>query len=188
MFYESSKIQKIESKKPTIEIEYNYIWKIKIMKKLLLILLCVPLIGFGQCMSGDCENGYGTYIFPNQDKYVGKYKDGNFHGKGTYTFSNGDKYVGEHKDGERNGQGIYTYTSYVRSCIRNSGSKYVGEFKDGLYHGQGTKIWKKGTVFEGDRYVGQWKENKKHGKGTYITSDEKQYKGMWENDKFIGEE
>ena len=31
------------------------------MKKLLLILLCVPLIGLGQCVSGDCENGYGTY-------------------------------------------------------------------------------------------------------------------------------
>jgi len=31
------------------------------MKKL---LLCVPLIGFGQeCISGDCENGYGTYVY-----------------------------------------------------------------------------------------------------------------------------
>tara|TARA_B100000900_G_scaffold366503_1_gene342425 strand:- start:189 stop:344 length:156 start_codon:yes stop_codon:yes gene_type:complete len=35
--------------------------KNKIMKKLLLILLCLPMIGFGQCISGDCENGYGTF-------------------------------------------------------------------------------------------------------------------------------
>mgnify|MGYP006441038955 CR=1 FL=1 len=42
------------------------------MKKLLLILLCLPLIGFGQCISGDCENGYGTSSYGNGDKYVGE--------------------------------------------------------------------------------------------------------------------
>ena len=41
------------------------------MKKLLLILLCLPMIGFGQCLDGDCVNGYGTYIYFEGDKYVG---------------------------------------------------------------------------------------------------------------------
>jgi len=128
------------------------------MKKLLLLLLCVPLIGIGQktgCISGDCKNGYGTY-----------------------DWSNGDKYIGEHKNGLGHGIGTYTYPS---------GTKYVGAFKDGLYNGQGTKSFGKGSGFEGDRYVGEWKDNKKHGQGTYTIADGTVYKGLWKNDEFIGE-
>ena len=68
------------------------------MKKLLLILLCLPVIGFGQCTSGDCENGYGTLTYASGSKYVGEFKDGSFNGQGTYTSSDGGKYVGEWKD------------------------------------------------------------------------------------------
>ena len=46
------------------------------MKKLLLILLCLPMIGFGQCISGDCENGRRTFTYDDGNKYVGEYKDG----------------------------------------------------------------------------------------------------------------
>ena len=56
------------------------------MKKLLLLLLCVPLIGVGQktgCISGDCENGHGTFTWANGGKYVGEWKDGKQHGQGT---------------------------------------------------------------------------------------------------------
>ena len=73
------------------------------MKKLLLLLLFVPLIGFGQCIKGDCENGYGTYLYEG-DKYVGEWKDGKKHGEGTYTTANGHKYVGEFKDDKQNEQ------------------------------------------------------------------------------------
>ena len=86
------------------------------MKKLLLVLLALPFIGFGQCISGDCVNGYGTYIYDG-GKYVGQNKDGRMHGQGTYTYASGDKYVGEWKDNKRNGQGTYTYAY---------GDKYVG--------------------------------------------------------------
>ena len=41
------------------------------MKKLLLILLCVPLIGLGQCVEGDCVKGYGTYAYSSGHIYVG---------------------------------------------------------------------------------------------------------------------
>ena len=44
------------------------------MKNLLLVLLFLPLIGFGQCVSGDCENGYGIYTWDNGEKYVGEWK------------------------------------------------------------------------------------------------------------------
>ena len=76
------------------------------MKKLLLILLCLPMIGFGQCISGDCENGYGTYtydlgnwksrqggsIHSMVSQYVGQWKDGKYHGQGTYYYPDGRIY------------------------------------------------------------------------------------------------
>ena len=94
------------------------------MKKLLLILLCLPMIGFGQCISGDCEDGYGTYTWADGDKYVGEYKDGNKSGQGTQTYYDGAKYQGEWKKGEKNGFGIYTFSD---------GSQWAGEFKDGKF-------------------------------------------------------
>ena len=70
------------------------------MKKLLLILLCLPMIGFGQCISGDCENGYGTHgLHPEFEKYVGYFKNGLPHGRGTRIENNGEKYDGEWKKG-----------------------------------------------------------------------------------------
>ena len=74
------------------------------MKKILIILLCLPMIGFGQCISGDCVNGFGAY------KYSGKHK--------------GVKYVGEWKNDKRHGQGTYTVEKGS-----NKGDKYVGEYK-----------------------------------------------------------
>jgi TonB family protein len=59
------------------------------MKKLLLILLCLPLIGFGQCISGDCSNGFGEYRFPNGDIFKGNWRGGLMHGEGTYTSDDG---------------------------------------------------------------------------------------------------
>ena len=50
------------------------------IKKILLILTMFPLIILGQCVSGDCTNGYGTYIYQNGDKYVGYSKDNKAHG------------------------------------------------------------------------------------------------------------
>ena len=59
------------------------------MKKLLLVLLCLPFIGFGQCISGNCVNGQGTFTWGNGDKYVGEWRNDMMHGQGTYTYSNG---------------------------------------------------------------------------------------------------
>ena len=60
------------------------------MKKLLLILLCLPMIGFAQCVSGDCEDGQGTYIYNNGDKYIGEFKKNKKNGLGIYTWASTD--------------------------------------------------------------------------------------------------
>ena len=53
------------------------------MKKSLLILLYLPIIGFGQCISGDCygdgyEIGKGTYTFSNGEEVKGLFENGKF--------------------------------------------------------------------------------------------------------------
>ena len=139
------------------------------MKKLLLILLCLPFIGFGQCISGDCENGKGTYTFKSGDKYVGEHKNGMMHGQGTYTWASLDKYVGEWKDNKPHGQGTYTY---------KSGDKYVGEHKDGMMHGQGIYTWA-----SGEKYVGMWRGHNQDGQGTYTDTDGLIWSGEYEMNK-----
>jgi hypothetical protein len=118
------------------------------MKKLLLILLCLPMIGFGQCKSGDCKNGYGIYLNYEElnDKYAGEWKGGKMNGQGTYTYTNGDKYVGEFKDNQRHGQGIYTFAN---------GNRDKGEWKGGKMNGQGVKTWP-----SGEKAVGEFMEDK----------------------------
>ena len=59
------------------------------------------------CISGDCVNGQGTYIYANAapgyskgDKYVGEFKDGRKHGKGKNVRNDGNEYVIWHYNGE----------------------------------------------------------------------------------------
>ena len=110
------------------------------MKKLLLILMCIPFSGVSQapvpmlpssnifddklsigsgCVSGDCINGYGTFIWENGDKCVGEWKNLLVHEIATLTFGKGewegDKYSGEWENDKKHGLGTYTW---------NSGAKY----------------------------------------------------------------
>ena len=96
------------------------------MKKLLLLLLVsLPLIGFGQCVSGDCENGYGKFIQPDSDIiYQGEWKNSKCHGLGTMSFPDGSKYVGGFKYDKFHGQGTYTLAN---------GTVIKGLFEDGLF-------------------------------------------------------
>ena len=96
------------------------------MKKLLLLLLCVPLIFscgekenntedslskvITQEMILDNYTGIGTMTYFNGTKYVGEWKDGKRHGYGTFTLPDGGKYVGEFKYDQLDGQGSYTFS------------------------------------------------------------------------------
>lgn len=63
---------------------------------------------FAECVSGNCVNGQGTFIYYG-GKYVGQWKDGKRNGHGTFTtfFPNGGNYVGRWKDDKANGPGTY---------------------------------------------------------------------------------
>ena len=64
--------------------------------------------------------GLGLENKCKEGKFVGEWKDGEFHGQGTLTWFDGRKFVGEFKDTKEHGQGTYTY---------KSGRKRVGEFR-----------------------------------------------------------
>jgi hypothetical protein len=89
-------------------------------------------------------NCLGNYTNSDGNKYVGEFKDGEYHGQGTHTWPDGEKFVGEFKDGKKNGQGTHTWPD---------GQKFVGEFKDGKQHGQGTYTW-----LSGDKEVAVYKD------------------------------
>ena len=106
------------------------------------VVVTTPLTG---CTAGDCEDGYGTYIWPSGNKYVGEWVDGMMHGQGIYTTQDGDKYVGENYENMFQGQGTYYYID---------GGVYVGEWKDDERHGEGKMTHADGTIEEG-----QWEED-----------------------------
>lgn len=111
---------------------------------------------FAECVSGNCTNGYGTYIWPNGDRFVGEFKNGQTtRGKGENILSNGDKYIGEYLNTFREGNGTYIYVN---------GDKYIGEFKKGEFHGQGTFIKANGEKISGEFFNGKFQGqlNKEH--------------------------
>ena len=64
----------------------------------------LPFIGFGQsgnfgektgCISGNCQNGFGEWVFDNGDKHKGYWKNGKKNGQGTYTWASGGNKKGK---------------------------------------------------------------------------------------------
>jgi S1-C subfamily serine protease len=125
------------------------------------------------CISGNCVNGYGTYMDSDNSKFVGEWKGGKLNGQGTATYPDGSTYVGDWKHNMPNGEGTGT---------NSGGSKYVGEYKNGKPNGQGTV-----TRPGGSNYVGEWKNSIKYGQGTATYPDGSKYVGGFKNDKANGQ-
>ena len=92
---------------------------------------------------GDCENGYGTYIYSNGEKYTGNFKQWRFkvYGYGTYDWSIGDGYQGYWKFRLQDGYSILIYIlSLIFGIVRE------GQFKEGEFIGENNdKLMKKTT-------------------------------------------
>ena len=115
------------------------------------------------------QNGFGTYIWPDGDRYEGEWRDGKRHGYGTYIKADGARYEGEWRDGKTHGHGTFTWTD---------GGRYEGEWRDGKRHGYGTHI-----QADGARYEGQYLDSKKHGQGTLAWPNGDRYEGRWRDGK-----
>ena len=61
-----------------------------------------------QCISGDCKNGTGIFVYPSGARYVGQFQDGEIHGVGACYYSDGSVYRGEWKNRFPDGFGTKT--------------------------------------------------------------------------------
>jgi hypothetical protein len=115
------------------------------MLKFLLLFFLIPFYSYSGCEDGDCNNGYGTYIWFNGDadtrgwvegdKYVGMFLNGKMHGQGILYFKNGNIYNGSFHNGSKSGYG---------SLIYKNGEKYLGNFLNDKKHGTGILITNNG--------------------------------------------
>ena len=160
-----------------------------------LFVLHGPAAVLGQCLQGDCENGYGSYLFEDGRKYTGSWKQGELHGQGTMEFIDGNSYVGQWENNQPNGRGRLTYTAT---------DSYEGEFRDGLRHGFGIYVtgdqtfrgqWKNdlphgsGTILfdDGTTFSVLFRNGLRHGQGTYTDKDGKRYSGQWFEGTLLGD-
>ena len=52
------------------------------------------------CKEGNCENGYGKWVYTDKTTYEGEWANGFMNGKGTFTWANGDQKIGIWKNGK----------------------------------------------------------------------------------------
>lgn len=93
------------------------------------------------CVEGDCENGYGVYIYDNHDKYSGYFKGGVRNGKGNFEYANGDRFEGSYENDMKEGEGLYKF---------KNGDIFRGSFKGGKPSGNAEYKFVNGIVYQGE--------------------------------------
>lgn len=165
------------------------------------------------CISGDCQDGRGTFAYVDGSRYEGAFIGGKPGSYGTFHYDNGDKYEGDFKNGQPhgNGQMFYHDGRSIAGVWRNGEYKGKPAKKDGpgctsgnCKHGYGTYLFQDGTKYEGrflngyphgngivlytngDRYEGEMANGSFEGYGTLELSNGTQVTGNWSNGKYIG--
>jgi hypothetical protein len=144
----------------------------KILQLFCLMLLIAPAITLGECIEGDCANGFGVYIFPEGGQYAGQFAGGEFAGPGSHEYADGNRYEGMFDNSTPHGEGTLTYAD---------GSVYSGRFDHGVINGQGSIVFPNGSSYEGP-----FKNGLFHGSGTYTFADGSIYKGEFKKGRFDG--
>lgn len=111
-------------------------------------IISINLIAQNQtgCISGNCNNGKGTYVFNDGSLYVGEFVNNNMDGFGKLIDNKNNIYIGYFKNNKFDGIGKFE---------RNDGTKYIGEFKEGKRNGLGTQ-WYTPTYIE----KGKWENDR----------------------------
>ncbi|QKZ11373.1 M48 family metalloprotease [Spirosoma sp. KUDC1026] len=114
-----------------------------------------PVAATVGCISGDCEDGKGIFVYPTRERYVGEFEEGDKHGEGTEYYADGKlKYKGNFRDNLRSDYGVYFY---------RNGDKYAGWFQKNVPNGKGiyqfadgarlTATFKNGQPLPGGSYA-----------------------------------
>ena len=159
------------------------------MKKLLLILLCVPLIfSCGEKNVNDGEkinklklrtidttfsngvhyiggwlnnkmSGFGEVTYPDGGNYIGEFENGMANGNGTAYYSDGSNYVGQFVNNQKQGKGTYSL-HMILGGVEHFFYSYKGDFYNNQYNGYGKMTYENGTVEEGLWENGEFMEGK----------------------------
>jgi hypothetical protein len=91
------------------------------------------------CLSGNCQNGRGTYLFAGGNEYVGDFENRLPNGTGKISYANGDVYEGEIEQGLLHGkgvmisangnkvQGIWDRGIFIKTVVPEAGSNIVSQ-------------------------------------------------------------
>lgn len=102
--------------------------------------LLEELYGYASYFKDPSWSEKATYVSCTNGAYIGKIKNGEFHGVGMYVYNNGDVYIGDWVNGNHDGYGFYYDYS---ECL-----VYWGEWKNDKKKGHG-HIWGPGYESEG---------------------------------------
>ena len=145
------------------------------------------------------KEGFGILIDSFGNKYIGEWKNDQFHGQGILLSINGDYYQGDFIKGKLEGSGIYyslkykyNYTGeFLENKFDGKGkiiyeehdlyNYYEGDFSEGYMHGSGNLIYKDGSC-----YKGNFDKNNFKGNGVFIFADGRKYNGTWKKNKMDG--
>lgn len=183
-----------------------------------LLSIAILLTSFwsnAQCISGDCENGEGIYVYQNNSRYEGQFRSGQRNGNGKLFLENGDVYDGEFDSGDYAGEGKYIFKTggshegifaegqfITGTHTMLDGTEQIGNFRNGRIYGQGTQKgadgefqgnFKEGvfdgqgsyTFPDGDRFVGEFREGKQNGKGVLYFQKGGTLKGTWIDGEYV---
>ncbi|MEO7975599.1 hypothetical protein [Flavobacterium sp.] len=138
------------------------------MKKKIILLLLTQIQSFAQCLSGNCQNGFGKYDF-GFAIYEGNFKSGKPNGQGTMDYGGGDKFVGNFSNGQEDGEGqLYkknipqavTYINgkvkvrEVQKSIGANAPTIEGCLQGDCYNGFGKIKFPSGNSYEGNFVYG----------------------------------
>lgn len=85
------------------------------------------------CTSGNCETGYGTYVFPSGNRYTGNFSARRREGKGVFYFADGNKFDGYwHSDQPKEGTFSYTNGASYTGTYDTAGKEWNGVVTNGL--------------------------------------------------------
>ncbi len=103
-----------------------------------------PVRAMVGCITGDCEDGRGVFVYPTRERYAGEFEEGDKHGEGAEYYADGKlKYRGNFRDNLRADYGVYYY---------RNGDKYTGWFAKNVPNGKGVY-----TFPDGARIVGTFR-------------------------------
>ena len=132
---------------------------------------------FAQCLSGDCQDGIGTYRFPSGSTYEGTFLNGEVHGYGTCNYADGSIYDGQWKFRFPEGHGSKLYPDkemWTGQWVKGRPVNKMGNFFDESFISKGASDYD-GT----DIQFGCIKGDCNDGIGTYAYADGSKYEGQF---------